>query len=688
MEEEKIEQAVLAYLKKKGYRQAELAFQDEQQTHRSLNSSSGGGADGGGGTTTPSMDPAVANSIFLYARADGTLYKEGYSKLRSWVHSSLDLYKNELLRILYPVFVHCFMDLVAKDFPQEARLFFQTFREDHDTLHLRDLHKLEGVLSPQHLQESELAVAFRENKINIRMCQYSFELLLQYLHSTDSMLMLGIVNEHINIQVFPGQPSPLPEEEEAITLTGKPQEALDSMNQKELRWGTLEDSLEDKLEKELAAEAEKAEAEGKETEADDMKKRTADGGKAGASSKKSKKDKTGTSATGKGAKSDSAAAINAPRVKPDLPMPSLAEETERQVLEDLRNRARLGSNALPSVSFYSFVNTHNSLNCASISADGALVAGGFSDSSLKVWDMAKIGAQITSGDQGTANGVVSNGVTEPKGVALENSKSSYTLLQGHAGPVYAANFSPDNDYLLSCSGDCTVRLWSLRLNANLVCYKGHNYPVWDVQYSPVGHYFASASHDRTARVWCMERLHPLRILAGHLSDVDCVQWHVNCNYIATGSSDKTVRLWDVQTGECMRIFTGHRGMVLSLAMSSDGRYMASGDEDGAILMWDLGSGRCVTPLLGHTGCVWTLAFSGEGSLLASGSADNTVRLWDVNASGKTSRTEEKSSGKRRLRLLKTLPTKSTPVYALKFSRRNLLLAAGAFSPLKTSVTTG
>jgi hypothetical protein len=30
--------------------------------------------------------------------------------------------------------------------------------------------------------------------------QYSFELLLQYLHGTDSMLMLGIVNEHINIQ--------------------------------------------------------------------------------------------------------------------------------------------------------------------------------------------------------------------------------------------------------------------------------------------------------------------------------------------------------------------------------------------------------------------------------------------------------------------------------------------------------
>jgi WD40 repeat protein len=31
------------------------------------------------------------------------------------------------------------------------------------------------------------------------------------------------------------------------------------------------------------------------------------------------------------------------------------------------------------------------LNCSSISHDGSLVAGGFSDSSIKVWDMAKIG---------------------------------------------------------------------------------------------------------------------------------------------------------------------------------------------------------------------------------------------------------------------------------------------------------
>lgn len=568
------------------------------------------------------------------------------------------------------------MDLVAKGFPQEARTFFQSFREDHEALHLRDLQKLEGILSSEHLQEMELARSLRENKVNIKLCQYSFELLLQYLHNTDSTLMLGIVNEHINLQVCQGQPSTWSEEDELGALPGKIQETLNEVNQKEIRWGMLEDSLEEKIEKELAAEAEKADAEAKEGDAEDTKKKTAEGGK----SKKMKKDRlTGT--TGKGLKTETTNVSNVPRVKSELVIPTISEEMERQALEDLRNRARLSSSALPSVCFYSFINTHHSLNCASVSLDGAMVAGGFSDSSLKVWDMARLGEQQLS--NGTANGV---GSTNTKGVAPDGTKPPYTLLQGHAGPVYAANFSPDGDYLLSASNDCTVRLWSLPLVANLVCYKGHNYPVWDVQFSPVGHYFATASHDRTARVWSMDRVQPLRVMAGHFSDVDCVQWHVNCNYIATGSSDKTVRLWDVQSGECMRMFTGHRGMVTSLVMSPDGRYMASGDEDGAIMMWDLGSGQCVTPLMGHTGCVWTLAFSCEGSLLASGSADNTVRIWDVNASSKISRAEEKNTV-RRLRLLKTLPTKSTPVYALRFSRRNLLFAAGAFNPVTKAAAT-
>ncbi|KAH6761509.1 TBP-associated factor 5 [Perilla frutescens var. hirtella] len=76
-----------------------------------------------------------------------------------------------------------------------------------------------------------------------------------------------------------------------------------------------------------------------------------------------------------------------------------------------------------------------------------------------------------------------------------------------------------------------------------------------------------------------------------------------------------------------------------------------------------------------------LPFSCEGSLLASGSADCTVKIWDVATSSKVPKADEnsKSGSTSRLRSLKTLPTKSSPVYALQFSKRNLLFAAGALS---------
>ncbi|KAK7351352.1 hypothetical protein VNO77_10733 [Canavalia gladiata] len=670
MEEDEIVGYVTAYLKKKGFTQTEKVFQEEFQ-HNKTNSSS-----------NSLLEPDIANHLLAFAQLESgpARFHDGYSKLRSWTYSSLDLYKHELLRVLYPVFIHCFMDLVAKGHVQEARNFFNTFREDHEMMHLRDLQKLEGVLSPTHLEEMEFAHSLRQSKFNIKICEYSYELLLQHLHSTQSTTILGIINEHINFQVTPGQPSLISDDPEAVTLTGSSQEAANQLNQKEIHWGLLEDSLEERLEKAgaLLSDSEKGEGEAKEGENDESKKRSIEGGKQGASVKKIKKDKGG-SATGKASKPEANTVPAAPRVKPELPLPVIPTEVEHSILEDLRNRVQLSSVTLPSVSFYTFINAHNGLSCSSISHDGSLVAGGFSDSSLKVWDMAKLGQQPTSQPTSSLSQAENDTSQNEQTFGQSGRKRQYTLFQGHSGPVYAASFSPVGDFILSSSADSTIRLWSTKLNANLVCYKGHNYPVWDVQFSPLGHYFASSSHDRTARIWSMDRIQPLRIMAGHLSDVDCVQWHANCNYIATGSSDKTVRLWDVQSGECVRVFVGHRGMILALAMSPDGRYMASGDEDGTIMMWDLSSSRCLTPLIGHTSCVWSLAFSSEGSILASGSADCTVKLWDINTSTKVSRTEEKSGNANRLRSLKTLPTKSTPVYSLRFSRRNLLFAAGALA---------
>ncbi|KAG7037645.1 Transcription initiation factor TFIID subunit 5 [Cucurbita argyrosperma subsp. argyrosperma] len=403
-------------------------------------------------------------------------YLEGYKKLRSWACNSLDLYKpyflhfqHELLRVLYPVFIHCFIDLVAKGHAQEGSTGFD-------------------IIMIIYSRRSNLHIRL-QSKVNIKICQ-------------------------------------------------------------EKAAGLLSDS-------------EKADG-----DAGENKKRTTEGGKQGASIKKVK-DKT-AGAAGKTLMVEANSASMAPQVKPELALLVISTEVEQSILEDLRSRVQLSSVALPSVSLYNeYLSTFLSVPIDSL----------FSLNAHAVWDMAKLGQQagntVLQGENGLSTSDQMRGHT--------SGKWSYTLFQGRSGPVHSATFSPIGDFVLFSSADTTVRLWRIKLNASLVCYKGHNYPVWDVQ---------------------------------------CVQWHANCNYITTGSSDRTVRLWDVESGECVRIFMGHRSMILSLAMSPDGRFMASGDEDGMIMMWDLSLGRCVTPLIGHTSCVWTLSF--RNLLFAAGALSKSA----------------------------------------------------------------
>ncbi|KAH6808281.1 TBP-associated factor 5 [Perilla frutescens var. frutescens] len=190
---------------------------------------------------------------------------------------------------------------------------------------------------------------------------------------------------------------------------------------------------------------------GRVSKLEENKKLSVDGDKQGTTPKKLKKDKV-VGAVTNAHRPESVAASGAPHVKPGLALPVIPVEVEHSILEDLRNRVQLSSMALPSISFYTFINTHDSLNCASISHDGSMVAGGFSDSSLKVWDMAKLGQQnVTSPSQGE-NQLASSEPSSSVGGRY------YTLFRGHAGPVHSATFSSFGDFILSSSSDSISRL--------------------------------------------------------------------------------------------------------------------------------------------------------------------------------------------------------------------------------------
>jgi len=354
------------------------------------------------------------------------------------------------------------------------------------------------------------------------------------------------------------------------------------------------------------------------------------------------------------------------------------------------------------------------------SEDNLLAAAGTGESYIRVWSLE--GKALPS-------------ILPP---SVDTTPSSSRRLIGHSGPVYAVSFSPSvkNDdpdpiwpstaprYLVSCSADKTIRLWSLDTWTNLVVYKGHDDPVWDVTWGPFGYYFLTGSHDKTARLWSTDHISFLRMFAGHDQDVDTVCFHPNSVYVFTGSSDKTVRMWSIQTGSTVRLFTGHTGNLTSMACSPDGKTLASAADDGFIILWDLASGRRLKVMRGHgKGGIWSLSWSVESTVLVSGGADGTVRVWDVAVGSESTGLQGKviaeggagtkidggtaggqgssaaggtagvananvgGGGKKKGKevvvtpdQISAFPTKKSPVYKVKFTRKNLVVAGGAYLP--------
>ncbi|GAA5977148.1 hypothetical protein JCM5350_003236 [Sporobolomyces pararoseus] len=366
----------------------------------------------------------------------------------------------------------------------------------------------------------------------------------------------------------------------------------------------------------------------------------------------------------------------------------------------------------PSVCLFTIHDAGDSLSTASFSEDSSIMAAGFGESYIRLWSLTGKGLkQLRTDLKGDEVSKV-NDANDLKKLYHPSAPQTRKLI-AHSGPVYSLSFDPVPGpssaprYLLSCSADTTIRLWSLETYTNLVVYRGHREPVWDVEWGPRGIYFASASRDRTARLWITDKINAVRIFAGHLSDVNCVTFHPNSLYIATGSSDRTCRLWDVQKGMCVRVFVGHRGAVMKVKISPDGRWLASAGDDNLIHLWNLASGTLQKTFTGHTSSIHSLSFSIESTILLSGSSDQTVRVWDVLSpppesesstalvdlkkprrvgvlAGKKDLSKDSSKGGVNDRengpcpdLLATLATKRTPVLEVKFSPRNLALAAGA-----------
>src|SRR3989338_2514746 len=344
---------------------------------------------------------APAPVLQWYSKPDtmAQRYEENYSMLRDWVAGSLDVVRPELQRLLWPVFVHLLLELISQS-RQSAQSFIHRFAADHEVAHADELRAL--VNDHLLIKTSELARRYRSSKFVVFLSLLAARLLSMFLHEAKLFLATNIINRFVQLEVRATVPQSVAEKELAYVVGVE--ESLrglvdESVPLPDVRWGRL--GPEAGVEGEAAGRAFEWSAD--------------------------------------------RAARDGSVVDPQPNMPAPSAEMLRRMREDIRARAPLSAEVLPSINFFTFTHGSGLVNRSEIAPKSSLVAAGCSDSSVVLWDLAapsagRPGHGLETSSLGGGPAHAGGGGDPSVTVARE------VQMHGHGGPVYGLSFSPDSQW--------------------------------------------------------------------------------------------------------------------------------------------------------------------------------------------------------------------------------------------------
>jgi WD40 repeat protein len=193
------------------------------------------------------------------------------------------------------------------------------------------------------------------------------------------------------------------------------------------------------------------------------------------------------------------------------------------------------------------------IRSAAMSRDGALVATGSDEDSVRLW----------AGDTGAP-------VADP-------------LPLGETPTALA--FSPDGKRLAVASSSGRLRIRDLSQGQWSWDVKAH--PTWinGVEYAGSGDWLVSAGRqDHVAKIWNAHDSELRATLTGHTDNLISASFSPDESLVATASVDNTARLWDARTGELLRSI---HGPSYTARFNADGRELLTTGVRDYVALWDV-----------------------------------------------------------------------------------------------------
>lgn len=163
---------------------------------------------------------------FSVNHLDANSYDEQYGSLKSFITGANPAYRQELVKLLFPVFANSYLDLIAKGFLNNAQNFFSKYSSDLMADFKDDIQNLQSITDSERLKSSDTAANFRRSKYLIKLSHKVFTYLMQYLRSSEHLLLLQLINRNFAIEISQSKPG------QKIGCNGDEEEKDTGINQK------------------------------------------------------------------------------------------------------------------------------------------------------------------------------------------------------------------------------------------------------------------------------------------------------------------------------------------------------------------------------------------------------------------------------------------------------------------------
>ena len=170
--------------------------------------------------------------------------------------------------------------------------------------------------------------------------------------------------------------------------------------------------------------------------------------------------------------------------------------------------------------------------------------------------------------------------------------------KSNISPVHIIAISPDNNYLVSGSEDCNIRVWNLETGTLIHTLKGHWRSIIDISISSDNKYIVTASEDCHSCVWDIQTGESLYTI-GSAGESDMwfysltkvgflnIKISKNLKYMAMTGDQYSINIYSIEDSRNeLFILPGHSSIIYNFSFSNDNKHLVSHDNK-TLKLWDL-----------------------------------------------------------------------------------------------------